>query len=93
MRRYITAGSPYPRIVRIVILEGRVRYLIRDDGVGLEESAIAALMVIGILGVFNPFFASDYAAEHGGNYPDWLMLAAIGRPACRRRSVVLSRPR
>jgi glutathione S-transferase len=67
MKLYITEGSPYARIVRIVILEkglqsrveiiaaptrqanspyyainpsGRVPYLIRDDGVGLEESAL-----------------------------------------------------
>lgn len=67
MKLYITPGSPYARIVRIVILEkkledrveiiaaqtrhadspyyrinpsGRVPYLIRNDGVGLEESAL-----------------------------------------------------
>ena len=67
MKLYITPGSPYARIARIVILEkrlesrvdvivartrladspyykinpsGRVPYLIRDDGVGLEESAL-----------------------------------------------------
>ena len=67
MKLYITPGSPYARIARIVILEkglesrveiiaaqtrladspyylinpsGRVPYLIRDDGVGLEESAV-----------------------------------------------------
>ena len=66
MKLYITPGSPYARIVRIVILEkglqdrvevvfaqtrlvnspyyqinpsGRVPYLVRDDGVGMEESA------------------------------------------------------
>ena len=65
MKLYITPGSPYARIARIVIIEkgledrvetvlaqtrtidspyyrinpsGRVPYLIRDDGVGLEES-------------------------------------------------------
>src|SRR5271165_1155314 len=67
MRLYITPGSPYARITRIVVLEkrlenrveittaqtrtvdnpyyrinpsGRVPYLVRDDGVGLEESAV-----------------------------------------------------
>lgn len=67
MKLYITPGSPYARIARIVILEkglesrveviaaqtrladspyyrinpsGRVPYLIRDDGIGLEESAV-----------------------------------------------------
>ena len=67
MKLYITPGSPYARIARIVVLEkglgsrveviaaktrvadspyyginpsGRVPYLIRDDGVGLEESAL-----------------------------------------------------
>lgn len=67
MKLYITEGSPYARIARVVIIEkglqrrveiiyaqtrstnspyyhinpsGRVPYLIRDDGVGLEESAL-----------------------------------------------------
>jgi glutathione S-transferase len=67
MKLYITAGSPYARIARIVVLEkrlesrveivtaqtrvadspyyrinpsGRVPYLVRDDGVGLEDSAV-----------------------------------------------------
>jgi glutathione S-transferase len=67
MKLYITPGSPYARIARIVILEkglesrvevivaqtrradspyyrinpsGRVPYLICDDGIGLEESAV-----------------------------------------------------
>jgi glutathione S-transferase len=67
MKLYITPGSPYARMVRVLILEkelqrrvevivaqtrladspyyainpsGRVPYLVRDDGVGLEESAL-----------------------------------------------------
>ena len=67
MKLYITPGSPYARIARMVVLEkdlssrvetviaqtrtqdspyyrinpsGRVPYLVRDDGVGLEESAV-----------------------------------------------------
>ena len=67
MKLYITPGSPYARIARIVIIEkglesrveiiaaqtrvanspyyqinpsGRVPYLVRDDGVGLEESPV-----------------------------------------------------
>jgi len=67
MKLYITPGSPYARIVRMVIIEkglaarveiipattrtagsayyrinpsGRVPYLVRDDGVGLEESSL-----------------------------------------------------
>jgi glutathione S-transferase len=67
MKLYITAGSPYARMVRLFILEkglqdrveillaqtrqadspyytinpsGRVPYLVRDDGAGLEESAL-----------------------------------------------------
>ncbi len=67
MKLYITPGSPYARIARIVVLEkklesrveiviaqtrrvdspyydinpsGRVPYLLRDDGVGLEESSV-----------------------------------------------------
>jgi len=67
MKLYITPGSPYARMARIVVIEkglerqveiliaqtrtadspyykinpsGRVPYLIRDDGVGIEESAV-----------------------------------------------------
>ena len=67
MKLYITPGSPYARVARIVVLEkrlegrvefvvaqtrsadspyyriaasGRVPYLVRDDGVGLEESSV-----------------------------------------------------
>jgi glutathione S-transferase len=67
MKLYITPGSPYARMARIVVLEkglesrvetvaaqtrvadspyyginpsGRVPYFVRDDGVGLEESAL-----------------------------------------------------
>ena len=67
MKLYITDGSPYARMARIVILEkalesrveiitartrttdspyyrinpsGRVPYLVRDDGVGMEESGL-----------------------------------------------------
>lgn len=67
MKLYITPGSPYARMARIVVIEkrlerrveiiaaqtrvadspyyrinpsGRVPYLIRDDGVGLEESTV-----------------------------------------------------
>ena len=66
MKLYVTPGSPYARMVRIVVIEkrmdgrvevvrattrtegspyyginpsGRVPYLVRDDGVGMEESA------------------------------------------------------
>src|SRR5919107_5721720 len=67
MKLYITPGSPYARMARIVVIEkelgksvevivaktrvanspyyeinpsGRVPYLVREDGVGLEESAL-----------------------------------------------------
>ena len=67
MELYVTPGSPYARMARIVLIEkglesrvevifaqtrtagspyyqinpsGRVPYLVRDDGVGLEESAV-----------------------------------------------------
>jgi len=67
MKLYITPGSPYARMARVVVLEkklesrvdivfaktraagspyyainpsGRVPYLVRDDGVGMEESAL-----------------------------------------------------
>jgi glutathione S-transferase len=67
MQLYITPGSPYARMARVIVLEkglqsrveiiaaqtrqadspyyhinpsGRVPYLVRDDGVGMEESAV-----------------------------------------------------
>ena len=67
MKLYITAGSPYARMARIMVLEkalesrveivvaatrrvdspyyhinpsGRVPFLVRDDGIGLEESSL-----------------------------------------------------
>jgi glutathione S-transferase len=67
MKLYVTPGSPYARMARIVVLEkkladrveiifaktraadspyyrinpsGRVPYLVRDDGVGMEDSAL-----------------------------------------------------
>jgi glutathione S-transferase len=67
MKLYVTPGSPYARMARIVVIEkglqdrveivtaktrtpgspyygvnpsGRVPYLVRDDGAGLEESAV-----------------------------------------------------
>src|SRR5690349_12209638 len=67
MKLYITPGSPYARMARMVVLEkglerrvevieaqtrtpgspyyainpsGRVPYLVRDDGVGMEESQV-----------------------------------------------------
>ena len=91
MKLYITPGSPYARIARIVILEkglesrveiivaqtrlagspyydinpsGRVPYLIRDDGAGLEESAVICAYLDHLDG--NPMFdlpAGDAAWE------------------------------
>jgi len=91
MKLYITPGSPYARIARIVVLEkglegrveiiaaqtrladspyyrinpsGRVPYLIRDDGVGLEESAVICAYLDHLDG--NPAFdlpAGDLAWE------------------------------
>jgi glutathione S-transferase len=77
MQLYITPGSPYARIVRILILEkgfgdrvevivaktrsanspyyginpsGRVPYLVRDDGVGMEESGLICAYLDGLDG-------------------------------------------
>ena len=91
MKLYITPGSPYARIARVVVLEkglegrveiitaqtrladspyydinpaGRVPYLIRDDGVGLEESAVICAYLDRLDG--NPAFelpAGDEAWE------------------------------
>ncbi len=46
----------------------------------LAKVCIAIVVVVGILGVFNPFFAMDYSAEHGGAQPDWKLLVAIVAP-------------
>ena len=91
MKLYITPGSPYARMARIVVLEkgmesrveiivaqtrvagspyyrinpsGRVPYLIRDDGTGLEESAVICAYLDHLDG--NPVFdlpAGDQAWE------------------------------
>jgi glutathione S-transferase len=91
MKLYITPGSPYARIARVVVLEkglesrveiiaaqtrladspyyginpsGRVPCLIRDDGVGLEESAVICAYLDHLDG--NPAFdlpAGDQAWE------------------------------
>ena len=82
MKLYITPGSPYARMARIVVLEkgfesrvetivaktrvadspyyginpsGRVPYLVRDDSVGLEESALICAYLDHLDG--NPAFA------------------------------------
>src|SRR3954447_7231596 len=83
MKLYITPGSPYARMARIVVLEkgladrveviealtreadspyyainpsGRVPYLVRDDGVGLEESGLVCAWLDHCAGapVFDP---------------------------------------
>src|SRR6185369_17697626 len=91
MKLYVTPGSPYARMTRIVVIEkglqdrveivtaktrapgspyygvnpsGRVPYLIRDDGVGLEESAVICAYLDQLDG--NPTFdlpAGDQAWE------------------------------
>jgi glutathione S-transferase len=89
MKLYITTGSPYARMARIMVLEktledrveivpaqtrsidspyfkinpsGRVPYLIRDDGVGLEESAVVCRYLDHLDG--NPQFELP-EGEHG----------------------------
>src|SRR6201986_1050916 len=88
MKLYITPGSPYARIARIMVLEkqldrrveieiartravdspyyqvnpsGRVPYLVRDDGVGLEESAVICRYLDHLSGVpeFDPPTGED----------------------------------
>ena len=91
MKLYITPGSPYARMARIVVLEkklesrveiiaattrvadspyyginpsGRVPYLVGDDGVGLEESAVICAYLDHLDG--NPAFdlpAGELASE------------------------------
>ena len=88
MKLYITPGSPYARMARIVVIEkklesrveiivaqtrrtdspyyainpsGRVPYLVRDDGVGMEESAVICDWLDRIDG--KPIFALPAGAE------------------------------
>jgi glutathione S-transferase len=91
MKLYITPGSPYARIARVIVLEkglenrvevvtartrtldspyyrinpsGRVPYLVRDDGPGLEESAVICRFLDHLVG--KPAFdlpAGDQAWE------------------------------
>ncbi|HXZ55699.1 MAG TPA: glutathione S-transferase N-terminal domain-containing protein [Burkholderiales bacterium] len=90
MKLYITPGSPYARMARIVVLEkgmegqveiiraktraadspyygvnpsGRVPYLVREDGVGMEESALICDYLDHIDG--RPAFQSS------GDAPSW----------------------
>jgi hypothetical protein len=94
MKLYITPGSPYARMVRIVAIEkglesrieiiaaqtrladspyykinpsGRVPYLIRDDGVGLEESALICAYLDHIDG--KPVFDLPAGAQGVGGTP------------------------
>jgi glutathione S-transferase len=89
MKLYVTPGSPYARMARIVLLEknletrvevivaqtrtanspyyainpsGRVPYLVRDDGIGMEESAQICAYLDQLDG--NPAFAVP-AGEQG----------------------------
>ncbi len=117
MKLYITEGSPYARMARIVVLEkglasrveivaaqtrlaespyyrinpsGRVPYLIRDDGVGLEESAVICAYLDHLDG--NPAF--DLPA--GDQAWDARRLEALARSMLDGLSVwnrELSRPR
>src|SRR5438132_14279382 len=88
MKLYITPGSPYARMARIVVLEkglerrveiiaaqtrvadspyyrinpsGRVPYLVRDDGIGLEESAVICAYLDHLDG--NPAFDSPAGGD------------------------------
>ena len=88
MKLYITSGSPYARMARIVVLEkgledrvetiiartrvadspyyainpsGRVPYLVREDGAGLEESALICAYLDRLDG--NPAFEPPRGAE------------------------------
>jgi glutathione S-transferase len=88
MKLYVTPGSPYARMARIVVLEkglqkrvevitaktrtadspyyrinpsGRVPYLVRDDGVALEESALICAWLDGVDGA--PTLDADPGAQ------------------------------
>jgi len=88
MKLYVTPGSPYARMARIVLIEkglesrvevvfaqtrtagspyyqinpsGRVPYLVRDDGVGMEESALICDYFDRLEG--NPVFRLPAGAE------------------------------
>jgi len=101
MKLYITAGSPYARIVRALIIEkglesrveiipaqtrqtdspyyainpsGRVPYLVRDDGVALEESALICAYLDHLFG--RPAFDPPPSGESRWNA---LRLEALAR--------------
>jgi len=42
---------------------------------------IVLAIFIAVAGIFNPFYASDYQAEHNGESPDWLALLTYIGPA------------
>ena len=42
---------------------------------------IVLAIFIAVAGIFNPFYASDYQAEHNGGLPDWLVLLTYIGPA------------
>jgi glutathione S-transferase len=100
MKLYITPGSPYARLARIVVLEkglesrvevipaqtrtvnspyyainpsGRVPYLVRDDGIGLEDSTVICAYLDHCDG--KPIFTQN------NGEPDWeaLRLETLGR--------------
>lgn len=99
MKLYITPGSPYARMARIVVMEkglsnrveiivaqtrrpdspyyrinpsGRVPYLVREDGVGLEESALICAYLDGLDG--RPLFEPPS--------PESRRLEALARSLC-----------
>jgi len=101
MKLYITAGSPYARIVRALIIEkglesrveiipaltreagspyyainpsGRVPYLVRDDGVALEESTLICAYLDHLFG--RPAFDPPASGEAHWNA---LRLEALAR--------------
>jgi glutathione S-transferase len=125
MKLYITPGSPYARIARIVIIEkglenrveiafaqtrrtdspyydinpsGRVPYLIRDDGSGLEESSAICLYLDHLDG--NPVFDLPVGDEgwearrldaQARSMLDGLAVwgRELRRPQCERLSTIL----
>src|ERR1700761_3682356 len=103
MKLYVTYGSPYARLARIMVIEkeleqrveiieaktrtpgspfyqvnpsGRVPYLIRDDGIGMEDSQIICAYLDGIDG--KPRLHKN---AHLPNWP-YLRLESAARSMC-----------
>jgi hypothetical protein len=76
-------GDPMYGSLVLALVSGAVAWqfwLLRKWARIAVKFFLAMATVLPIIGIFNPFFASDYMAEHGGEAPNWMMLAAFVFP-------------